>query len=161
MERCGRRGRCGLALALALAGCTATVSQRNGVDVEGEILGGDRQVIWLKVHDGPGAPKVVTVERAEIASIDHPGNVGFWIGLPLAVAGVPGFLMGLDHEPKEGDSPGGRWIVLGFGLALGVTAVMPSIFGLTTWIDSRLDAAPPDEPPVSVQIAPGALQVRW
>jgi hypothetical protein len=76
--------RCGTAIAATIAiglgcGTTATLTLRNGLNMEGRIEGSSRTGVRVGQTE---------VARSDIADIDHPGNVAMTIGLVLVGCGL-------------------------------------------------------------------------
>ena len=64
---------------LALTHCTsATLQRAGGPDLEAEIVGGDRDFVYVSNEAG----QIFQVPRSSIVDVDHPGN-------PLMVASLP------------------------------------------------------------------------
>lgn len=88
----------GLAL---LTGCStsATITPRYGNAFDAEIIKSDGTTVHVKGPDGSRALK-----RAEIADIDHPGNVAAVIGGVVAAYGVANIAVGAPQCAKEDPS---------------------------------------------------------
>ncbi len=147
----------GLAALCAHAGCAATVAHRDGRVIEGRITGGDRQTLALASATG----EPITLDRADIVDIDHPGDVAMLVGLPLAMVGVGVVIGGFaiadappPDDPAEAESAAETVLT-------GVALLAPTIAGAAVYIESWVRARRPDGPQPRVQIAPGGVRVRF
>jgi hypothetical protein len=86
----------GLAL---LTGCgnSATVARGGARSVDGEIVGGDRDTIYV---DGPAG--VEAIPRSEVTDVDHPGNVAAILGGVVTAYGIVNIAVGAPQCEQQG-----------------------------------------------------------
>lgn len=154
MRRPSRLVALGLSTLLAL-GCstTATLSTR-AASLEAEILGGDRDTLY--VRDSSGA--ALSVPRREVREIDHPGNVYALVGgilLGFFAAETAAFFSTCVASGSNSLGPG-LCVVTGSFAAAGAGMFT---FGMWAWLRSKF-AATSDliAPPPGVRPASEALQ---
>jgi hypothetical protein len=125
-----------LCVALALCGCTATISRINQPSIEEKILSSEPDALFVS-----GASTPYRIESKEIRDIDHPGNVVAIIGGAWLVGSLPA--MGLMwNRPGELEP----FLVINVAPALGLAAT-----GLFTWIQSASSAGDLQRPGARVQ----------
>jgi len=80
-------------MALGVLGCstTSTISRLSGPDVEGDIVGGSPESIFVENDSG----KEFEIPRDDISSIDYPGNVHTGIGAGVLGYGVLNIAVGV------------------------------------------------------------------
>lgn len=153
-DACHHRIR-GLAVltSLALMGCaTATIHRRGQHDLEGAIQSSNAQFVYVRTGDG----QVVAVPRADIAEVDHPGNVAAVVGGVFA-GGAVGLVVGggvAGHAADgarqgDGDVTGGLLAVS--GIAIGIPALVTTLAGLGVWGHSKR-AAENDGPTPAIDL---------
>ena len=86
------------------AGCstTSTVSRISGPSVEGDIVGGSPDEIFVSNNAGGD----FAIPRSDISEIDYPGNVHTLVGGIVAGYGVLNIVAGLDNCQHEHDNQG-------------------------------------------------------
>jgi len=126
-----------------LAGCgsSATLMQRDGMQVHGTILGVDSENYYLE----PSRGRVVTVPRDTVRDIDHPGNVAAAIGGGVAAYGVVNIAVGAPNCKREGDAycvgvftplaVGLPIMLYGIGTYVGSTNALQNHYGDTASMD--------------------------
>lgn len=82
-----------------LTGCgtSATITPRYGNAFDAEIIAGNETTVHVEGRGGSQA-----VDRAEIADVDHPGNVAAVIGGVVTAYGVANIAVGAPQCSKEG-----------------------------------------------------------
>lgn len=116
-------------------GRTATITRTSAGPIEGKITTSDRKTVYVRrATDGVH----VSVPRADIADIDHPGNVAAVAGAAILAYGVASPLI---FEPDCGRN----------GLSYCVSVYLPAflgastlIYGIGVWSRSVYNAAPSD-----------------
>jgi|tagenome__1003787_1003787.scaffolds.fasta_scaffold19271194_2 hypothetical protein len=134
-----RRGGAILLLALASCGTNATIRE-GGVEHHVRIDRSTPSALIVQTNDGE-----MTIPRAGITEIDHPGNV-------LAVAGLPFIALGVANLLGAwscGDGESSHTFCMGRaggGLTLSVGLLM-TVWGANVWDRSHRAATPvPDSP---------------
>ncbi|NMO13516.1 hypothetical protein HPC49_09780 [Pyxidicoccus fallax] len=125
------------ALLTVLCGCstTATISLINGGRVEAKIQHGTKDALVLKTVAGVEVP----VPRLEISDIDHPGNGDAVLGGLLSAYGALNIATNFETcRELRGDARTPYCIGTFLPASVGVPML---IWGLTTWVSSRLAAA--------------------
>lgn len=159
-----------LALVTALMGCStqALVIRDDGSRVSGTITSSSATDVTLETDSGP-----ISVPRAVIADIDHPGNVALTLGGIVTTYGALNLIGGLAILAETRDEPddAGEAVVDAFGEVVGLAAILwgglvvasgmsPLAWGASTWSESRANAAPP-ESPITVRFTPTGLLVTF
>jgi hypothetical protein len=117
----------GLALVL-LSGCgsSATITLRDGQLVEGQIIAGDRNSLYLDTGEAE-----ITVPRSRIADVDHPGNGAAITGIIVAAYGALNIAVGFSECDKRG-AAFCAGVFTPAALGLGLTG-----YGFSVWGASR------------------------
>jgi hypothetical protein len=108
-------GTCLLSLAL-LTGCstTSTITRVNGPTIEGHIVGGDAENVYVGPKDAPEA-----IPRSEITDIDYPGDGATVVGSILGAYGIANIAVGLPHCNANGPAfCTGVFAPLGVGIGM-------------------------------------------
>lgn len=126
-----------LALCAVLLACSsATIERKGASNVEGMIVGGNRDFLYVLRDDD----SVVKVRRAQVRDIDHPGNVLLVIGLPFVAMGLTYFMTGA----AAGQNTTDREMFYGVGGFYGVLGAALAVPGYISWSSSRSAADPED-----------------
>lgn len=149
-----------LGLLTLLSGCSsATVHLRDGPPIDGEIVDSDARTVRVRVDGRP-----VSIERAHIAEIDHPGNVamlvgGVLMGISAAMITVP---LVVPSGP-ECDDEIAELVLVSTGVMYGLTGVVPLVAGGLSWTTSRRRAAgrADDAASVHIRATPMGVRVRF
>lgn len=82
-----------------LTGCgtSATITRSFARPIDGKIIGGDHENIYI---DGPSGSK--TISRNEVTDVDHPGNVAAVFGGLVTAYGVANIVVGIPQCEKQG-----------------------------------------------------------
>jgi len=107
-------------------GSSATIALKGGQFVEGQIIAGDRESIYVDTGEAE-----TNVPRRRIVDVDHPGNVAATAGIVLAPYGVLNIAVGYSKCNEQGFAfCAGLFApaVLGFAL---------TSYGFTVWTASR------------------------
>jgi hypothetical protein len=82
------------ALALVACSCstTATITRANGPELEGKILGADREFIYVESYGG-----TKPVPKKHVTDIDHPGDAAAIVGGALTGYGIVNIGLGIEH----------------------------------------------------------------
>ena len=110
--------------AVLLASCThdALLVRVDGLETQGEIVGGNRAAVFIR-NDYQA---IVSVPRASIRSVRHPGNVRIIVGSAVLVLGMLGYAWGLaTSDAKQGlgkldglPAAGGGMLAAGIGIGV-------------------------------------------
>jgi hypothetical protein len=134
----------------AFSACSATLTRRDGVALEGTISGSNAESVWIRTEHGTAE----NVRRTDIASIDHPGNVLGTIGLALATGS--GALLGVTLSANHPDGRTYATAIGQWGTCL-VTGVVLAIIGWSDYFASRSAANNlASTPPAPVRLSPAA-----
>lgn len=148
-----------LALVLLMGcGTTATISRNSGRDIEGRVLGGDDDHVYVKGAGG----KPLQVSRDDITEVNHPGNVlaaigGINAGLGLLGAFVGGYCLPVRDSRGREEVRAGPCAVAALDILLGITMVA---VGATNYVRSEeaFDSTDGfDWPPARTRPAPAPL----
>jgi len=98
----GTRYLCLLSIGLVICsagGCatTATITRIDGRSTDAELVGADRENVYVKTAGGNQA-----IRRSEITDIDHPGDTAIVIGTLLAAYGVANIAVGYKYCDSKG-----------------------------------------------------------
>lgn len=155
-------------------GCSpyAVIERRAGPPVEGRIVSSDPRTLTVELPDGGTS----TIARAEIADVDHPGNVAMALGLPNTVLGslsavITIFMLPAAFEqgwPEQSDERLGAApvaVAVGFFAAVNLAIGLPPfIWGSDAWFTSTGNAQPGHGPSGGgsrVEFGAGGLRVRF
>ena len=137
--QCIRVVLCSLALIAFGVGCSSSahIARRGAPAVHGEIARSDAQALYVEVENNDW----VTVPRADIESVDHPGNVAGIIGTTVFVVGTAfamAFVPTLDDHKESGTIS-----KMFFGIGLGIAAIgaVPAGWGWWTYGQSKSAAS--------------------
>jgi len=126
-----------LLLVGALLGCSsATIDRYSGVSVDGMIVGGNRDHLYVLRDDD----SMVKVRRSKVKDIDHPGNVLMIIGLPLVGMGLTYALTGAGAGANTTE----RDMFYSVGGVYGAIGAALAIPGYISWSSSKAAADPED-----------------
>lgn len=107
------------ALLATACGTTATLQRVGEPDLEAEIIGGDREYVYVSSQSG----QAFRVPRRQLADIDHPGNVlainSIWVALPALTFAILG-------SSNTRDPEAGKVVAAAFG----VPAISMAVIGL-------------------------------
>ena len=147
----------------------AVIQRRAAPPLEARIISADAESLTVESTEGES----VRVLRADIDSIDHPGNVAMALGLPNTVVGslfavITIFMLpaAIEQGWPEGDSERVRAapLALGFGVFAGLNLAVglpPFLWGSRMWFTSTGNAQPSEQSSVTIGLSPGGLQVRF
>ena len=123
-------------------GCStaAKIYLKDGRVIWGEIKQSDPHSIYVKSKD---SDRVTAVFRHSIDEIDHPGNGPAVVGTLFGLAGFAYACFGIAHEVHcEGIECGfGYMFAILPGLLVAIPSTIASIWGWTTWAESRSAAS--------------------
>ena len=107
----------GVGICFGMLGCstTSTISRLNGPDVEGDIVGGSPDSIFVAGDSG----HEVEIRRDDIASIDYPGNVHTGIGAGVLAYGVLNIAVGVPKCDEQKDNQAAYCVGVFLPAALG------------------------------------------
>lgn len=128
---------------LGSIGCssTATITRMSGPTLEARIDGSDDQRLYVTTRSDAR----YMVERPDVISIDHPGNVVGLIGLTYVAFGALMFFG--TNSPSTGERGSGfEGIPRGMGLTSMVVGLPVAILGGANYLRSVLAAQPAGAP---------------
>ncbi len=110
---------------------TATISKTDGSEIEALITDGNFRTLYATQNGS----ELIQIDRADIADIDHPGNVHVVAGSFLTVAGAASLYFGRDT------SGAAEAATLLFGTVLAIWGLTSIGRGLYVWFGSTGRAA--------------------
>lgn len=135
---------------VTMLGCstTSTIRRANGPEVEGDIVGGSRDSIFVDA----GAAREYEIPRDDVTSIDYPGNVHRNVGAGFLVYGALNIAAGLPECQERTENQGAYCAgvftpaVVGLGMLIWGLVVER---GQKNGVDDMSRPSRPKEPPKS------------
>jgi hypothetical protein len=147
-------------------GCstTSTIARVNGPPIEGDIVGGSRETIFVRSDDD----REFEIPREEISSVDYPGNVHANVGAGVLAYGVLNIAVGLPKCNEQTDSKAAYCTGVFLPAAIGAGMIIWGLLvhhGQTSAFDdtsreSLLQKPPPRVPQTSARPLPAATDER-
>lgn len=146
------------ALALLAAGCarSTVVVRTDGSEVAGTIIESDNMQMLLRDDAG----EVIAVPREQIADIDHPGDLGIWLGSFAFGAGVQALVLGgLAYADAEDGSLQGALSAAAMGVGGALVAVGAPLL-VVGIIDKGASLRAVEPAAIQITLGPGGLGLR-
>lgn len=115
------------------AACTsATIHRSGGPDFEAQIVGGDRQHLYLRNEAG----QTFAVPRSTVSDIDHPGNILMVAASPFLLVAAVLFLVPTQDECTTARCIDSRSVLRALGLGYGALGAGLLAGGAIPWFGS-------------------------